>query len=119
LYEISGPLFFGAAQKAMAALEIVAGHTKAVVMVMQEVHAMDATGLVALESALESLDAHNCLAILTGVHGQPMALLRKAHLDTHKGVVFCTSVRDALAAASMHIGAPPPNVTANSQTQAS
>jgi SulP family sulfate permease len=121
LYEISGPLFFGAAQKAMAALEIVAGQTRAVVLLMQGVHAMDATGLVALESALEPLRAHKCLAILSGVRGQPLALLRKAHLDSREGVVFCTSVEEALATASNHVGAPPPllpNVTANSPTQA-
>src|SRR5262249_40938259 len=47
VYEISGPLFFGAAQKAMAALEITSDGTKAVILLMDEVHAMDATGLVA------------------------------------------------------------------------
>jgi len=104
VYEISGPLFFGAAQKAMAALEIVAGETRAVVLLMQGVHAMDATGLVALESALEPLRAHKCLAVLSGVHGQPQTLLRKAHFDEREHVVFASSVPEALAAASMHVG---------------
>ncbi len=109
VYEISGPLFFGAAQKAMAALEVVAGQTKAVVLLMDEVHAMDATGLVALESALETLLAHKCLTILCGVHGQPMALLRRARLDAREGVVFCPSIGEALATASKHVGAQPPS----------
>ncbi len=107
VYEISGPLFFGAAQKAMAALEIVAGQTQVVILQMQEVHAMDATGLVALESALEPLRAHKCLAILTGVRGQPLALLRKAGLDAREGVFICAELKEAVAKAAQHVAERP------------
>jgi SulP family sulfate permease len=107
VYEISGPLFFGAAQKAMAVLEIVAGETKAVILLMNEVHAMDATGLVALESALIPLRQHKCLAILSGVRPQPMALLRKGHWDTREDVVLCANPEEALAAASRHVSGQP------------
>ena len=108
VYEISGPLFFGAAQKAMGALEVVAGQTRAVVLLMDEVHAMDATGLVALESALETLSAHKCSTILSGVHGQPLVLLRRAGFDTREGVVFCASADEALETASKLAGPKPP-----------
>lgn len=109
VYEISGPLFFGAAQKAMAALHVVDDRTRAVVLLLDEVHAMDATGLVALESALEPLRKSNCLAILCGVREQPMALLKKAWLDARAGVVFSTNARDAVAAAGRHVaGSLPP-----------
>src|SRR5258708_17706042 len=92
----------------MAALEIVAGQTKGVVLLMNGVNAMDATGLVALESALEPLQKHHCLAILSGVCAQPMALLKKAHLDTTKGVVLCASPREAFARATAHVAAERP-----------
>ncbi len=107
VYEISGPLFFGAAQKAMAALEIVAGETKAVILLMDEVHAIDATGLVALESALAALRNHKCLAILSGVRSQPMALFKKIHLEQMEGIVLCASAREALSAAAKHLSVPP------------
>jgi sulfate permease, SulP family len=107
VYEISGPLFFGAAQKAMAALELVAGNTKAVILLMDEVHAMDATGLVAMESALEPLRRQKCLAILTGVRDQPMALLKKAHFDTEEGVAFAADPKEAFALAIQHVAQPP------------
>lgn len=110
VYEISGPLFFGAAQKAMSALEVVAGQTKAVILLMDEVHAMDATGMVALESALEPLRHHKCLAILSGVRDQPMALLRKGHLDQSEGVVLCANPQEAIATAAHHVGSPAPLV---------
>jgi SulP family sulfate permease len=99
VYEISGPLFFGAAQKAMAALEIVAGETKAVILLLDEVNAMDNTGLVALESALQVLGKHKCLAIMTGVRPQPMSVLRKAGLSQRDGVAFCRTPAEALGLA--------------------
>jgi SulP family sulfate permease len=100
VYEISGPLFFGAAQKAMAALEITSDSTKAVILLMDEVHAMDATGLVALESALATLRNERCLAILTGVRAQPLALLRKAHVPEREGIALCPTTGEALAMAT-------------------
>jgi SulP family sulfate permease len=100
VYEISGPLFFGAAQKAMAALEIVAAETKAVVLLMDGVHAMDTTGLVALESVLAGLHKRRCLALLTGVRAQPLSVLRKAGVTEREGVTLHATVADALAAAS-------------------
>ena len=103
LYEISGPLFFGAAQKAMAALEIVAGQTKAVILLMDRVNVMDATGLVALEGALTPLRNHRCLAIIAGAHGQALTLLKKAQLDSQQYVLFCDDLGAAIEAADGQI----------------
>jgi sulfate permease, SulP family len=103
VYEISGPLFFGAAQKAMSALEIVAGQTQAVILLMDQVHAMDATGMVALESALESLRKHRCLAILSGIRAQPLRLLKKGRLETREGIVLSENPKEAVAAATRHV----------------
>jgi SulP family sulfate permease len=107
VYEISGPLFFGAAQKAMAALEITSDSTKVVILLMDEVHAMDATGLVALESALATLRKERCLAILTGVRSQPLALLRKAHVPGRDGIALCPTTSEALTMATRTVTAPP------------
>lgn len=102
LYEISGPLFFGAAQKAMAALEIVAGQTKAVILLMNQVNAMDATGLVALEGALASLRSHRCLAIIAGAHGQASDLLAKAQVDASEYVTVCADLGCAIEVADRY-----------------
>ncbi|MFO0548116.1 MAG: C4-dicarboxylic acid transporter DauA [Polyangiaceae bacterium] len=111
LYEISGPLFFGAAQKAMAVLEIVASQTKVAVLVMDEVHAMDATGLVALESALDALHGHGCVAILTGTRPQPLALLKKSRFDQRSSVELAENLAEAFALAERHLHAAPPSAT--------
>src|SRR5439155_1610744 len=57
LYDIAGPLFFGAAQKAMRALQSVeARHVRVVILDMEHVPAIDATGIVALESLVSRLN---------------------------------------------------------------
>ncbi|RPH44498.1 MAG: C4-dicarboxylic acid transporter DauA [Planctomycetota bacterium] len=80
VYHIDGPLFFGAAQKAMGTMSIIADKASVVVLRMEDVPDMDATGLVALESALGQLEKQKVLTILSGVEPQPRRLLRDARL---------------------------------------
>ncbi|HMC93987.1 MAG TPA: SulP family inorganic anion transporter, partial [Polyangia bacterium] len=78
IYDIAGPLFFGAAQKAMGSLGAVAGGLEVLIVRLEKVPVMDATGLVALESAISTLSKHGCLTILTGLQPQPAALIERA-----------------------------------------
>jgi SulP family sulfate permease len=78
IYEIAGPLFFGAAQKAMSRLGGLSGRASVVVIRLDKVPTMDATGLVALESAIATLTKQGCVAILTGLQQQPAELLERA-----------------------------------------
>ncbi|HEY5091567.1 MAG TPA: SulP family inorganic anion transporter, partial [Polyangia bacterium] len=78
IYDIAGPLFFGAAQKAMGSLGAVAGGLKVLIVRLDKVPVMDATGLVALEGAISALSHRGCLTILTGLQSQPAALIERA-----------------------------------------
>ena len=78
IYEIAGPLFFGAAQRAMSRLGGVGGSVAALIILLDRVPVMDATGLVALESAIAQLSKNGCVAILAGLQAQPQALLERA-----------------------------------------
>jgi SulP family sulfate permease len=78
LYEIAGPLFFGAAQKAMGSLGRITGRIQVVILRLDNVPVMDATGLVALESAIDSLTKRGCITILSGLRQQPAELLERA-----------------------------------------
>lgn len=78
LDEIAGPLFFGAAQKAMSALETVESGVKVVILDMLAVPAIDATGLVALESAIARLNDDGVKVILAGVGGQTLRAFARA-----------------------------------------
>jgi SulP family sulfate permease len=79
LYEVAGPLFFGAAQAAMNALQTVEKRgVQAVVLDLQAVPAMDATGLVNLQSLVDRLNGAGVKVILAGVQPQPLRVLAKA-----------------------------------------
>jgi SulP family sulfate permease len=82
IYDIAGPLFFGAAQKAMGSLGVIGGRIKVLIIRLDHVPVMDATGLVALESAIATLTKHGCTTVLTGLQPQPRALIDRAGLST-------------------------------------
>jgi SulP family sulfate permease len=85
LYDVGGPLFFGAVQKAMSALDAVEDGVRTIVLDLRDVPAMDATGLVGLESALARLHRMGVLVILAGVQPQPAQLLARAGLGDEEG----------------------------------
>jgi SulP family sulfate permease len=78
LYEIAGPLFFGAAQKAMSALQAVAAGVRTVILDLRSVPALDATGLVNLDSAVARLRQAGIYVVLAGVQRQPLRALVRA-----------------------------------------
>jgi SulP family sulfate permease len=79
LYEIAGPLFFGAANKAMTTLRTVARKgVKVVVLDLRSVPIVDATGLVALDSTVGKLRDAGIVVVLAGVQVQPLRALAKA-----------------------------------------
>src|SRR5207247_2493773 len=85
VYEIGGPLFFGAAEKAISTIERVRGKARAVILVMDGVPVIDITGLVALESAIEKLHAHHTFVVMAGVQPGPRKALEKAGLREQPG----------------------------------
>jgi len=91
----------------MATLNVITDQTKALVLLMDEVHAMDATGLVALESALDQLAKQRCLAVLSSVQPQPLRLLRKSQIDRRPGVVLSDTIENAIALAGAHAAGRP------------
>ncbi len=95
LYEIAGPLFFGAAQNAMGALGSVAPDTRVVVLALGRVPSIDATGFVALESAITRLRALNKLVVLTGPLPEPRAVFERANLAKHHDHVRFAATLDA------------------------
>jgi SulP family sulfate permease len=78
VYEIGGPLFFGASQKAMANIEFIDPNVKTVIFDFSEVPALDITGLINLESAVHKLRAKGIQVVLAGVEEQPLRALHKA-----------------------------------------
>jgi SulP family sulfate permease len=88
VYEIAGPLFFGAAQRAMEALDVIASNTRAIVLALEHVPVIDTTGLVALESMLARLKLDKKLVIIAGPLPEPRSIFEKANLEAHHDHVF-------------------------------
>lgn len=74
VYDVNGPLFFGAAEQALSALNRVGMPMKVVVLDMSDVPMVDVTAIVALDSALKQLKRHGVPAVL---HGLDQSLIRK------------------------------------------
>lgn len=86
LYRVAGPLFFGAAHKALSTLQdIDRGRVRVVVLDLEHVPAIDATGLVALESLVQRLNGAAVKLILVGLQDQPLRTLARAGWRNRKG----------------------------------
>ncbi len=96
VYEIEGPLFFGAAQKASHTLTHIADRVRAVIFCMQHVPTMDMTGLVALESAIHRLRQRHCQVYLVSLNEQPRKLIQRSDLASQPHVHIAATVDAAL-----------------------
>jgi len=105
VYEIAGPLFFGAAEKAVSTLAPVAGKAQVVILRMDAVPVMDMTGLVALESAISKLHTKGTYVVLAGVQGQPRGVLDRAGMREEAGKLsICANDEEALVVARLYVG---------------
>jgi sulfate permease, SulP family len=100
LYEIAGPMFFGAAEKAVANLGAITDKIQVIIFDLEDVPVMDITGLVAFETAIKRLVKHRRFVFLAGLRSQPLELLAKAHvIDIHERVKTIGSVKEAMTEA--------------------
>ena len=107
-YEIAGPLFFGAAQEAMNQIEMIRPDLRVVILDLSRVPAIDATGLVALESALQTLYKSKRRVIISGPLPEPRAVFKKAELS--RAYVFDT-IEESMVMAH-ELASLPPNSAA-------
>jgi SulP family sulfate permease len=77
-YEIAGPLFFGAAERAMESLRVHDKQVRAVVLDLSSVPTIDITGLIALEGAIDDLNEAGITVALCGAQASVLEVLREA-----------------------------------------
>jgi len=100
VYRIFGPFLFGAAEKMEDAMESLHEMPQVLILRLHLVSAMDATALNTLESVIERIQKHQGTVILSGLHRQPLDMLRKAGFVEKIGRKnFCAHFDDALARA--------------------
>jgi sulfate permease, SulP family len=99
LYEVAGPLFFGAAVRAMSALKIVDRSVSVVVLDLRSVPVVDATGLVNLESTLGRLHQAQVYTVIAGIQPQPLSLMARAGWKHREWLSVYRSFEQGLALA--------------------
>ena len=99
VYEISGPMFFGAADKI---LDIkFKEFTHCLVLRMRAVPALDATAMNSLEQIRKKCSAKGIELVLSHVNPQPMEVMKKSGFYDAVGADhFCPHIDEALELAS-------------------
>jgi sulfate permease, SulP family len=97
----------------MSTLNHIARGTSTVVLDLEDVPAMDATGMVNLESALQRLERDRAFVILASVQPQPAKVMHDAGIDAEEGVLaFCDTLEHAVdLARNIRENALPPATT--------
>ncbi len=95
VYEMTGPLFFGAADKILRIA--VKEDTNCLVLRMRSVNAIDATAMHNFEALLETCKKKKVQLILSHVNEQPMQVMKKSGFYDMVGEKnFCVHIDDAL-----------------------
>lgn len=95
VYEISGPMFFAAADKILTIS--VKDDTKCLILRMRSVNAIDATAMHSLEQLYEKYEQKGIQIILSHVNGQPKAVMEKSGFAAKVGKEnFCAHIDEAL-----------------------
>ncbi len=99
VYEISGPMFFGAADKI---LDIkLKDFTKCLVLRLRSVNAIDATAMNSLEMLKKKCDSRGVKLVLSHVNPQPLEVMKKSGFYEEVGEeYFCAHIDEALEVAS-------------------
>ncbi|MBE2203639.1 MAG: STAS domain-containing protein [Chthoniobacterales bacterium] len=100
VYRIFGPFLFGAAEKMEDALEGLDRTPRVLILRLHLVSAMDATALNTLESITERMQKQSATVILSGLHRQPLDMIRRSgFMDVIGRKNLCAHFDDALARA--------------------
>ncbi|RXI25772.1 C4-dicarboxylic acid transporter DauA [Aliarcobacter trophiarum LMG 25534] len=81
IYDINGPMFFGAAQKAMKTLINANDKRDIVILNMKNVTMIDMTAMVALKSIIDGFEAKNKKLIFSGLSNRVQKKLERAKFD--------------------------------------
>ena len=105
VFEVTGPMFFGAAYKFKESLKLMAKPPKILVIRMRSVPVIDATGLHTLEEVFKQAKHQGTKFILSGVQPAVYRELEKSHLLELIGKEnTCADIDAALLQAEMILG---------------
>ncbi len=96
VYDINGPLFFGAAEKALSTLQQVNPGVSVVLLDMRDVSMIDMTGIVALDSLLENLRRQQVVVVIVNLSPRMVQKLQRAGIESDgEWLLFCRDFEQA------------------------
>ena len=97
VYEITGPMFFGATDKFADILKDAKKEHKVMILRMRSVPALDATAYQTLEKIYNSCVKRNITLIISHINDQPLNVLKKQELYEKIGEEnFVSNIYDAI-----------------------
>ncbi|MBK9795025.1 MAG: C4-dicarboxylic acid transporter DauA [Holophagaceae bacterium] len=96
IYDLSGPLFFGAAERALNAMRAIGAEVRVIIFRMEQVSSADVSGLVAMEGVLREMQRQHIKAIFVGLQGQALSVFERGGLRNKEGAIaFCATMIEA------------------------
>ncbi len=107
VYEINGPFFFGAAYKLRETLDALGHRPRVLILHIQNVSSIDATGLYALDELRARCAREHIHVLLAGVQAQTQArLVRSGSLDAFGPENLISTLAEAIDRARRILAAP-------------
>lgn len=103
VYDVNGPLFFGAAEKAASVLQRVNNKVQAVIIDMADVPMIDMTGIVALDSLIKKLNKKNIAVVIANLQPSIFRKLRKAGVQDTPGLLRCCQTMEEARHAALQL----------------
>ena len=105
VYDVNGALFFGAAHKALRALEVLPPGKKVVVLDMADVSILDMTAIMLLQELLANLGGKGAAVIISGLRPALILQLRRGGIRRRRGAVeFSRDIVGGIARATALCG---------------
>lgn len=102
MYEISGPFFFGAANKFVSAVREMGSPPKVLIIKMSKVPFMDSTAYHSFEMLYDICKKHHTRLILLKIQEQPLSMLRKyGFIDILGEKNLCNTVEEGIERANV------------------
>ncbi|UYO74697.1 C4-dicarboxylic acid transporter DauA [Halomonas qinghailakensis] len=96
VYDINGPLFFGAAEKALKSLHLIDPAIETVIIDMHDVPSMDGTAIVAFQSLIAEMKHQGVRLIIVGLKTRIIVKLRRAGVHKVAGsLTYCRHLEQA------------------------
>lgn len=107
VYDVNGPLFFAAAEKAVTSLQVVDPGVRVIVLDMTDVPSMDATAVFAVHALADEMRRQGVGIVVAGLQPRMVLKLLRAGLRRRGGeLAFCRSLPQGIKRATRWAAAP-------------